>query len=80
MVPTALSCEGQESWQHGNSLVNYMKWLEMEGLTGRIRFDSLGRRTDFELEIVELKKSGLEKVNINLDFLFLGGGGTSSVF
>ncbi len=67
-----MSCEGQESWQHGNSLVNYMKWLEMEGLTGRIRFDSLGRRTDFELEIVELKKSGLEKVHINLDFLLLG--------
>jgi hypothetical protein len=74
VVPTALSCEGQESWQHGNSLVNYMKWLEMEGLTGRIRFDSLGRRTDFELEIVELKKSGLEKVHINLGFYFSGGG------
>ncbi len=75
-----MSCEGQESWQHGNSLVNYMKWLEMEGLTGRIRFDSLGRRSDFELDIVELKKSGLEKVHNKLDFLFLGGGGTSSVF
>jgi hypothetical protein len=75
VVPTALSCEGQESWQHGNSLVNYMKWLEMEGLTGRIRFDSLGRRTDFELEIVELKKSGLEKVNINLGFYFFRGRG-----
>ncbi len=69
-MPTALSCEGQESWQHGNSLVNYMKWLEMEGLTGRIRFDSLGRRTDFELEIVELKKTGLEKVNNNFDYFF----------
>jgi hypothetical protein len=39
-----------------------MKWLEMDGLTGRIRFDSRGRRTDFELEVVELKKTGLEKV------------------
>ena len=36
----------------------------MNGLTGRIKFDSRGLRTDFELEIVELKKSGLQKVRI----------------
>ena len=39
----------------------YIK-VEMEGLTGRIKFDSRGLRTDFELEIVELKKDGLQKV------------------
>jgi hypothetical protein len=78
-VPTALSCEGQESWQHGNSLVNYMKWLEMEGLTGRIRFDSLGRRTDFELEIVELKKTGLEKVRTH-QFIILFSSGIGGTF
>lgn len=30
----------------------------MDGLTGKIKFDSRGLRTDFELEIVELKKDG----------------------
>ncbi len=34
----------------------------MEGLSGNIRFDSRGFRSDFDLEIVELKKEGLVKV------------------
>ena len=36
--------------------------VEMDGLTGKVKFDSQGKRTDFELEIVELKKDGLQKV------------------
>ena len=35
----------------------------MDGLTGKIKFDQYGIRTDFQLEIVELKKKGLQKVN-----------------
>ena len=58
----ALSCDGQETWQHGNSLVNYMKLVEIHGLTGLVKFDQYGLRTDFSLDIVELHKSGLEKV------------------
>ena len=57
-----IDCDGGDTWQHGNSLINYMKMEEMEGLTGRIKFDSRGFRTDFDLEIVELKKEGLVKV------------------
>ena len=41
----------------------YTCWkVEMDGLTGRIKFDQFGLRTDFMLEIVELKKTGLQKV------------------
>jgi len=36
--------------------------VELDGLTGKIKFDSRGLRVDFELEIVELKKDGLQKV------------------
>ena len=57
-----LSCSGEETWQHGNSLVNYMKLVEMDGLTGKVKFDQRGLRTDFTLEIIELKKHGLERV------------------
>ena len=57
-----LSCSGEETWQHGNSLVNYMKLVEMDGLTGKVKFDKSGLRTDFTLDIVELKRHGLEKV------------------
>ena len=34
----------------------------MKGLTGTIKFDQHGLRSDFTLEIVELKKNGLLKV------------------
>ena len=34
----------------------------MDGLSGRIKFDASGFRSDFELDIVELKKDGLVKV------------------
>ena len=60
--PTALPCSGEETWQHGSSLLNYMKLVELEGLTGRIKFDLQGLRTDFLLDIVQLRRRGLEKV------------------
>ena len=59
-----LSCASDDAWEHGNSLINYMKMVEMDGLTGRVKFDSEGQRSDFQLEIVELKKPGLEKVGV----------------
>ena len=50
-----------------NKLICYQQFysyfqVEMDGLTGKVKFDSQGKRTDFELEIVELKKDGLQKV------------------
>ena len=39
-----------------------MKLVEMDGLTGKVKFDQLGLRTDFTLEIVELKRKGLTMV------------------
>lgn len=45
----------------------------MKGLTGTIKFDQRGLRTDFQLEIIELKKDGLvmvgewtEKAGVNI--------------
>ena len=56
--------DGDNTWEHGNSLINYMKMADINGLTGRIKFDENGHRQDFELEIVELKKHGLDKVGV----------------
>ena len=39
-----------------------MKLVEMDGLTGKVKFAKSGLRTDFTLDIVELKRHGLEKV------------------
>ena len=38
VITRPLSCSGEETWQHGNSLVNYMKLVEMNGLTGKVWF------------------------------------------
>ncbi|XP_044738243.1 glutamate receptor ionotropic, kainate 2 isoform X2 [Chrysoperla carnea] len=57
-----LSCDTVDTWPHGYSLINYMKIVEMKGLTGVIKFDHQGFRSDFVLDIVELNKDGLKKI------------------
>ncbi|KAK0084291.1 hypothetical protein PV325_007314 [Microctonus aethiopoides] len=58
-----LSCESSDTWSHGYSLINYMKIVEMKGLTGLIKFDHQGFRSDFMLDIIELNtKDGLKKI------------------
>lgn len=57
-----LSCDNQDTWPHGYSLINYMKIVEMRGLTDVIKFDHQGFRTDFVLDLIELSTNGLRKV------------------
>ncbi|CAH1993009.1 unnamed protein product [Acanthoscelides obtectus] len=57
-----LSCDAVDFWPHGYSLINYMKVVEMRGLTGIIKFDHQGFRSDFVLDIVELSREGLKKI------------------
>ncbi|XP_042238473.1 glutamate receptor ionotropic, kainate 2-like isoform X3 [Homarus americanus] len=59
---TPLECDGDITWVHGNSLINYMKWVQVNGLTGLIKFDTEGFRRDVTLDIVELTKEGLDRV------------------
>ncbi|XP_068244016.1 glutamate receptor ionotropic, kainate 2-like isoform X3 [Palaemon carinicauda] len=59
---TPLDCDGDTTWVHGNSLINYMKWVQVNGLTGLIKFDTEGFRRDVALEIIELTKDGLARV------------------
>lgn len=56
-----LSCDNQDTWPHGYSLINYMKIVEMRGLTDVIKFDHQGFRTDFILDVIELSPNGLRK-------------------
>ena len=41
-----------------------MKLIKMNGLTGRVKFDKAGLRTDFTLGVVRLQRSGLVKVGL----------------
>ncbi|XP_066583373.1 glutamate receptor ionotropic, kainate 2-like [Prorops nasuta] len=57
-----LPCNGTESWEHGISLSNFMRSTEMDGLTGKIKFDTTGLRSTFNLDILRLLNTGLSKV------------------
>lgn len=63
-----LQCEEQKGWEHGLSLINFMKTTELDGLTGTIRFDNQGFRTDYSLDIVELSPDDEQTMTIgNVD-------------
>lgn len=61
----SIDCE-EEDGAHGHggySFLNIMKTLQVRGLTRYINFDHKGKRTDFQLDVIELGSSGLHKVN-----------------
>lgn len=59
-----LNCAKPNTWKYGTSLINYMRNVNIEGLTGRIRYDDRGLRTDIDLDILELSKIGFDKIGI----------------
>ena len=60
-----LDCSGRTSWPHGNSLINYMKMVEFVGLSGPIKFDESGLRTQFAQSLMELQLPGLVINSLN---------------
>ncbi|CAG7824228.1 unnamed protein product [Allacma fusca] len=58
----SLDCDSSETWQHGYSIINYMKMVQMQGLTGHLHFNTSGFRTDINLDVVQLKETGLTKI------------------
>ncbi|CAB0033976.1 unnamed protein product [Trichogramma brassicae] len=59
--PANLSCEREEPWDDGLSLYNYINSADLHGLTGHIEFNE-GKRTNFKLDLLKLKKEELVKV------------------
>ncbi|XP_023246436.1 glutamate receptor ionotropic, kainate 3-like [Copidosoma floridanum] len=55
-------CNSNENWEYGISLSNFLKSVEVEGLSGFIAFDTAGFRSKFELEIFKINDKGLELV------------------
>ncbi|CAH0586967.1 unnamed protein product [Chrysodeixis includens] len=57
-----VTCDGVESWNYGSSIVNYIRTMEIDGLTGIVRFDEDGFRSDVEIDVLEVMSYGLDKV------------------
>ncbi|CAB1437307.1 unnamed protein product, partial [Pleuronectes platessa] len=58
---TQLSCKSSKIWEHGTSLMNYLRMVELEGLTGHIEFNSKGQRSNYSLRIMQNSKDGLRQ-------------------
>lgn len=59
--PRNLSCELEHPWDDGLSLYNFINSVSLHGLTGNIQFNE-GRRTNFKLDLLKLKKEKLRSV------------------
>jgi len=59
---TPLICNKQRPWQHGSAFALFLKTFEANGITGKIKFDNNGLRTDVSFEVVDLAVNGVKKV------------------
>lgn len=71
----AASCKRSIPWPHGSTTVNYLKTLELIGMTGPIKFDtstSGGQRSDYKLNLMRLTEDGYKTIgnwsNYNQNF------------
>uniref|UniRef100_A0A3Q4BNM5 Glutamate receptor n=1 Tax=Mola mola TaxID=94237 RepID=A0A3Q4BNM5_MOLML len=62
VVSAPLSCTSPFIWQHGTSLMNYLRMVEYDGLTGHIEFNSKGQRTNYTLKILEKHPRGHKEI------------------
>nr|XP_020663592.1 glutamate receptor ionotropic, kainate 5 [Pogona vitticeps] len=59
-----LACTSANIWQHGTSLMNYLRMVEYDGLTGRVEFNSKGQRTNYTLRILEKARHGHREIGV----------------
>uniref|UniRef100_A0A6I8NC06 Glutamate receptor n=1 Tax=Ornithorhynchus anatinus TaxID=9258 RepID=A0A6I8NC06_ORNAN len=59
-----LACTSSNIWQHGTSLMNYLRMVEYDGLTGRVEFNSKGQRTNYTLRILEKCREGHREIGV----------------
>lgn len=60
----AISCENGTPWTHGSSLINYMRPITFQGITGSVSFDQLGFRSSFTLDVMTLNEEDLQKIGV----------------
>uniref|UniRef100_A0A061QLI4 Glutamate receptor 1 n=1 Tax=Cupiennius salei TaxID=6928 RepID=A0A061QLI4_CUPSA len=58
----SVSCDSPALWPYGSDLLDAIKKVRMKGLTGEIAIDKHGYRSNFSLDILELKTKGIVKV------------------
>ncbi|XP_013191596.2 glutamate receptor ionotropic, kainate 3 [Amyelois transitella] len=62
VTSSKLSCDNSVAWEHGSSLLNFMRTNKIEGLTRTLAFDGYGQRTDVKFDILELTSAGNQTI------------------
>ncbi|GAB0095911.1 Ionotropic glutamate receptor [Sergentomyia squamirostris] len=62
--PIPLNCDDNLTWSSGSSIMNFIKTSHARGLSGDIRLDNKGVRSDFLLDVIELGPAGLHKIGV----------------
>jgi ionotropic kainate glutamate receptor 2 len=68
VTPPSLTCQSRTPWAYGSILMNIMRVVNIRALTGFLKFDSYGRRSDFDVDILELRKEAqsFRRVSLSL--------------
>ena len=61
---TPVNCMQGQVWRDGFKIVDYIKKVEFNGLTGEITFDEKGFRSNFKLELLEKRRDNMIKVGV----------------
>ncbi|XP_026489807.2 glutamate receptor ionotropic, kainate 2-like [Vanessa tameamea] len=56
------TCDSGETWAFGSTIINHLRTMEVDGLTGTIKFDDDGFRSDIEVDVLEVMAHGFEKI------------------
>lgn len=57
-----LSCDTEDAWAYGWAITNYMKMITIRGITGIVKFDENGFRSDVKMTITDLTRDGVRAV------------------
>ena len=64
------SCQHTKTvWADGEKVLNYLHQVDTLGLTGEIRFDEQGFRTDIQLDLIEKVSRGSRRRRRNKKFI-----------
>ena len=59
---SSLSCEPTRPWPNGETVLGFLQDVNHEGLSGEIKFDAKGFRTDFGLDLMNKASHKMEKI------------------
>ncbi|XP_066515692.1 glutamate receptor 3a isoform X4 [Hoplias malabaricus] len=55
-------------WSQGIDIERALKMVQVQGMTGNIQFDSFGRRTNYTIDVYEMKPGGPRKIGCWTEF------------